>query len=115
MTSPPAYNVDDEIEVGFQLEDREYRLRYAGAPLQILHQGLGAMDAILDSQYFEVDMAFTKDVKGVLTQGGFYEERFQNLYPFVESWVPEYALSYSNDGESFQYYRDEWGGIVVCN
>ena len=97
----------------FQQEDRDYKLRYAGAPVQITNRGLSYPDDVLQYQYVQIDMSFPKDVRGIVTQGGFYEEKFQNLYPLQESWVTEFALSSSNDSETFEYYRDQYGAINV--
>ena len=61
----------------------------------------------------QVDLADAKSVHSVITQGGFYDERIQGLYPRAESWVSEYVLSYSNTTTDFQFYRAETGGVAV--
>ncbi len=55
MASPPAYMVGSNHTVPFNLEGREYKLRYAGAPIKIKIEDLfGDLKTLLTTQYIQV-------------------------------------------------------------
>ena len=61
----------------------------------------------------QVDLAQPKSIGGVISQGGFYEEQLLNLYPRAETWVTEFALSFSNNSIDFNWKLDDDGDIQV--
>ncbi len=61
----------------------------------------------------QIDLASPREFAGVLTQGGFYEEKNHNAFPYKESWVTQYVLSYSNDSQTFTMYSEEGNSIRV--
>ena len=63
-------------------------------------QGKGSWVAGLNdvNQWLQVDLAGLKIVTGIATQGRHSEH---------EMWVTKYKLQYSNDGASFQVYKQQ--------
>jgi len=113
MQSPAAMMVHDREEVGFSIEGRQYRLSYAGAPLIVKYENLNDAATVQREQYMQVDLAEPKLVGGILTQGGFYEEKLQNLFPKSITWVTEFALSASNDSYTFHWVKSDRGSIKL--
>ena len=61
-------------------------------------------------------MAEPKYVGGILTQGGFHEEKLQGLIPYKESWVTQFVLSYSNASDKdYHLYKTETGITQVSS
>ena len=66
MITPPALLVDDEEEVIYTMNDREYKMRYSGAPLRLLYDDLTQPDQLLEKQYMQFDLASPKQVRLIL-------------------------------------------------
>lgn len=97
----------------FHLAGRQYKLHYAGAPLKVRHTDVSDPDALHQEQHMRMDLATPKYIGGVLIQGGFFEELLQGLFEYTESWVTDFAVSYSNDSLTYYYYTNDNGNIKV--
>jgi len=110
MMTPGAMMVEESQSIPFKISNREYLLNYAGAPVRVES---GDPDSVIRHQFVEVDLAQSKAIGGVISQGGFYEEQLLNLYPRSETWVTEFALSFSNNSIDFSWKLDEDGDMEV--
>ncbi len=54
LDDPPAYLVDDEQTVEYTLENRDFRLRYAGAPMKVTHTDISDLVRLIADQYIQV-------------------------------------------------------------
>ena len=77
------------------------------------HTDMSDQEALLKEQYVQVDLASVKYIGGVLLQGGYYEELIQGLFPYTESWVTDFVVSYSNDSATFYFYENDGGSVEV--
>ena len=66
-------------------------------------------------QYIQMDLAEPKSVGGLLTQGGFYEEKIQGLYPKTTTWISELLISFSNDTKTWTWVKSPSGNIKVSS
>lgn len=130
MNSPPAYMVGDEEETLFKQNGKgfflyfklhcfqsffsEYSLIYSGAPLKLTAEDLSDADTVKKSQFMQYDLATPKTVGGLLSQGGYFEEKLNGLFSRKETWVTEFAISYSNDSKNFHFYLDKSDQPEVC-
>ena len=65
------------------------------------------------NQWLQADLGSLQIVQVVATQGRNYNENWQ--YGYHTQWVTKYKLQYSNDGVTFQYYKEQGEVKVKTN
>ncbi|XP_013379951.1 ovochymase-1 [Lingula anatina] len=104
IEDPDAFGLDDIKEKEFRLNGNIHVLRYAGAAIYLTQTNLLThAEDILNNQYLQADLYKTHSIHGIVSQGGYHEELEHDYYPYKESWVTKFAVSYSDDGKNFRY------------